>query len=121
MGKKPEQIESAGVLRIYRAPWKGELVLACKKCQRKIRKHDGPGALGKISRWFRRRTKENPDAAPVRVIEIPCVKLCPKGGVTIFSQRQLAHQPSGVCIARSEEDLEAFYQLLIPAASVASQ
>jgi hypothetical protein len=48
------------------------------------------------------------------VIDVACVKLCPKGGVMIFAQQQLAHHPPGVCIARSEEDLEAFYRQLVP-------
>jgi hypothetical protein len=35
--------------------------------------------------------------------------LCPKGGVTIFSRCQLGSQTPGVCIARSEKDLEKLY------------
>ncbi len=103
---------AAAALRIYPAPWEGELVLACSKCQKKIRRHGGSSALGKVRRWFKRRTKNQPEARRVHVLPVTCVKMCPRDGVTIFAQRQLARQPAGVCILRSEEDLEAFYQSL---------
>jgi hypothetical protein len=112
MGKKIEAIDLVGPLRIYRTPWRGELVLACRKCQKKMKKRGGGGRLGKIRRWFKARTKRDGRAPAIHVLDVPCVKLCPKGGVTIFSQRQLAHHPPGVCIARTEEDLEAFYREL---------
>ncbi len=106
MSKAVEAIEVTGVMRLYRAPWKGEVVFACKKCQRKLKKHGGVRALARLKSWFKRRSR---DTAPVRVIDIPCVKLCPKGGVTVFTRRQLAHEPAAVAIARSEQDLEALY------------
>ncbi len=111
MGKKIEAIDEVGPLRLYRTPWKGELVLACRKCQKRMKKREG--GLRKIKRWFKARAKEDADAPRIHVIQVPCVKLCPKGGVTIFSDRQLAHSPAGVCIARSEADLEAFYRGLL--------
>ncbi|MGI8772838.1 MAG: hypothetical protein ACR2JE_15540 [Acidobacteriaceae bacterium] len=114
MGKKIEAIDLVGPLRIYRTPWKGELVLACRKCQKRMKKHGGGGGLSKIKRWFKRRTKTDAEAPVVHVIDVPCVKLCPRGGVTIFSQRQLEHHPPAVCIARTVEDLEAFYRQLHP-------
>jgi hypothetical protein len=114
MGKKIEAIDASGPLRIYRTPWKGELVLACRKCQRKMKKHGGDGALRKVKRWFKKRARQDPEGPAIHVIDVACVKLCPKGGVTVFAQKQLAHHPPGVCIARTEEDLEAFYQQLLP-------
>jgi hypothetical protein len=114
MGKKIEAIDVSGPLRIYRTPWKGELVLACRKCQRKMKKRRGAGALRKVKSWFKKRARQDPEGPTIHVIDVACVKLCPKGGVTIFAQQQLAHHPPGVCIARSEEDLEAFYQQLLP-------
>ena len=104
MSKSPEPIDRSGALRIYRTPWKGEAVFACKKCQRKMKKRGGASALIKLKSWFKQRP-----GLPVRVIDIPCVKLCPKGGVTVFTRRQLAHDPPGVSIAWSEADLEALY------------
>jgi hypothetical protein len=109
MSKSPELIadaERSNPLRMYRTPWQGEVLFACKKCQRRIKKHHGEAALVRLKKWFKKRSRSG---APVRVIDIPCVKLCPKGGVTVFSRHQLAHQPPGVCIARTEADLETLY------------
>jgi hypothetical protein len=101
--------ESHNAPRLYPAPWKGEVVFACRKCQRRLKKSGGAAALRKLKKWFRKRAHETPEARQVHVIEVSCLKLCPKGGVTIFSARQLGKEPSTVCIARSEEDLKALY------------
>jgi hypothetical protein len=98
-----QQDRSRAEMRLYRTPWKGEALFACAKCQRKIGRRGGPKALGKIRKWFRRHSRSG---SPVSVLNIPCVGLCPKGGVTIFSARDLRQSPAGVHIAWSEEDLE---------------
>jgi hypothetical protein len=110
MSKDPEPIDTSDcgeALRMYRAPWKGEVLFVCKKCQRKMSR-DAMPALAKVKKWFKKRAKKSKDA-PMHVIQIPCVDLCPKDGVTIFSRRQLMQEPSGVCIARTEADLEKLY------------
>jgi hypothetical protein len=110
MSKDPKPIDTfdcGEALRMYGVPWKGEALFACRKCQRKM-KRTGVPALAKVKSWFKKRAKKG-KGAPVHVIQIPCVKLCPKGGVTVFSRRQLRQEPPGVCIARTEADLEQFY------------
>lgn len=109
MSKHPEAIDSSTPLRIYRTPWKGEALFACRKCQRRMKKRGGPAALVKLKSWFKKRAGKSPELPQVRVIDIPCVKLCPKSGVTVFSRRQLAHDPPGVSIARTGQDLETLY------------
>jgi hypothetical protein len=101
--------EFQNALRLYPAPWKGEAVFACRKCQRRIKKSGGPAALRKLKKWFKKRTHGTPKAPPVHLIDVSCLKLCPKGGVTIFAARHLGKDPLAVCIARSEQDLEALY------------
>jgi predicted metal-binding protein len=100
--------DSQNALRLYPTPWKGEAVFACRKCQRRMKKSGGPDALRKLKKWFRKRARSTPEAPAVSVIEISCLKLCPKGGVTVFSGRQLGRE-LGISIARSEEDLEKLY------------
>ncbi len=115
MSKKSQPIESTdqnGTLRLYRTPWKGEALFACKKCQRKMKKHGGAPAMARLKSWFKKRAGKSSNLPAVRVVDVPCVKLCPKGGVTVFSRRQLAHEPPGVCIARNEADLETLYREL---------
>ncbi len=47
--------ESQNALRLYPAPWKGEAVFACRKCQRRMKKNGGPAALRKLKKWFKKR------------------------------------------------------------------
>ncbi len=101
--------ESQKALRLYPAPWKGEAVFACRKCQRRMKKGGGPAALRKLKKWFKKRARGTPQAPPVHLIDVSCLKLCPKGGITIFSARQLGKELPVVSIARSEQDLEALY------------
>ena len=67
---------------MYGAPWKCEALFACRKCQCKM-KRTGVSVLAKVKNWFKKRAKTG-KVAPVHVIQIPCVNLCPKGGVTVF-------------------------------------
>lgn len=111
MSKLPELIEPAEggqTLRLYHTPWPGEVLFACRKCQRRIKRNNGPAALSKLRSWFKARGRKQ-QRTPLRVIDMTCVKLCPNDGVTVFSRRHLAHEPPGVCIARSEDDLETLY------------
>lgn len=71
-----------------------------------MKRHGGQRALGRLKKWFRRRADDSP---PVHVIDIPCVKLCPKGGVTVFAPRHLNIEPPRIAIARSVSDLETLY------------
>lgn len=108
MSKTPEAIATTGELRLYRAPWTGEVLFACRKCQRRVKKKNGPEALQKLKRWFKARGRKQ-TRTELRVIDMTCIKLCPGDGITVFSRRHLAHEPAGVCIARSESDLETLY------------
>ena len=101
--------DSQNAPRLYSAPWKGEAIFACRKCQRRMKKSGGPAALGKLKKWFKKRAHKTPHMPPVHIIDVSCLKLCPQDGVTIFSARQLGKEPPAVCIARSEEDLEGLY------------
>jgi hypothetical protein len=99
--------------RTYKAPWRGELVLACTKCQRKLKKHKGTKAFANLKKWFKKRGKsDDEDRADIRVIGVDCVKMCPKGGVTVMRQHQLCEQGAEVSIIRSEADLEGLYALV---------
>jgi hypothetical protein len=107
---KTQQMPDAGTqLRLYSPPWTGETVFACRKCQRKIKEGNGSKALAKIKKWFRKRSAKSPERPAVSVIVVPCLDVCPKDGITIFSARQLARKPARLNIVRSEADLERFY------------
>jgi hypothetical protein len=72
---------------IETAPW-SEIVLICAKCAAKL----GRGHKGKTQ--LRGEVKHALKAAglgkSVRVIETSCLDLCPKGGQTVATARQMA-------------------------------
>ncbi len=96
-------------LRGYKAPWRGELILACSKCQKKLKKRKHSAGFASLKKWFKRRSKADNDAPEVRIVGIDCIKLCPKAGVTISTQHQLGATGREVSIIRSEADLEQLY------------
>ena len=97
-----------GAVRSYQAPWKGELLLVCRKCQKKL-KHDGKkNGISKLSKALKRRARHDENAPRLHVLEVPCLKMCPEGGITICTQRQLGR---GECsIVRSKADVDALYR-----------
>jgi hypothetical protein len=89
----------------YPIPWKGQLVLACRKCQKKLKRSDG---TAKLSKALKRRARRDEDGLKLRVIEVPCLKMCPKGGITVCTQAQLGR---GECsIVRNRGDVDSLYQ-----------
>jgi hypothetical protein len=97
-----------GAVRSYQAPWKGELLLVCRKCQKKL-KHDGKkNGISKLSKALKKRARHDENAPRLHVLEVPCLKMCPEGGITICTQRQLGR---GECsIVRSKADVDALYR-----------
>jgi predicted metal-binding protein len=91
--------------QIYRIPWKGQLLLACRKCQKKLKRGEG---AAKLSKALKRRARQDEDGLKLRVIEVPCLKMCPKGGITVCTQAQLGR---GECsIVRNGADVDSLYQ-----------
>lgn len=97
-----------GAVRSYPAPWKGELLLACRKCQKKL-KHEGEkNGISKLSKALKKRARHDENAPRLHVLDVPCLKMCPEGGITVCTRRQLAR---GECsIVRSLDDVDALYQ-----------
>ena len=94
-------------LKNYPAPWKGQILLACSKCQKKLRRQTSGEGLARLAKMLKRRTRQDQDRFRLKVIKTPCLKLCPKGGVTVCTQAQLGR---GECtILRSSEDVELLY------------
>jgi predicted metal-binding protein len=92
-------------LRSYPARWKGPVLLACRKCQKKLGHHDGSAPLRKLKKSLKAIAKDNGDRQPIHVISVPCLKLCPKGAVTVCTQQELTRTPTQLTLIRSKEDL----------------
>jgi hypothetical protein len=97
-------------LRSYPAPFYGQIVLACKKCMKKLKGSREHEAVAKLKRSLKEWGKQDSDAIDLKVIAVPCLKLCPKGGVTVCTQAQMATtgEPR-VSIVRDERDVVALY------------
>jgi hypothetical protein len=86
----------------YPTPWQRELILACSKCQKKLKGDPNLFGLAKLKEAIKRHNKAHPNRA-LHLINVPCMDLCPKDGVTILIP---ASHPIQLSILRSEEDIE---------------
>lgn len=111
---EPADLQPVG-LKSYRAPWKGQIVLVCRKCERKMKHAGKRSGLARLGKSLRKRTKHNQEGQRLRVIEVGCMKMCPKGGVTVCTQQQLSRHEC--CIVRTKADVEA----LIASTAVSTQ
>ena len=102
-------------VRSYRAPWKGQLVLACRKCQKKLKHSGKKNWLAKLGKTLSKRARQNGDEVHLHVIEVSCLKLCPKDGVTVCTQAQLARQECS--IVRTKADVDSLLGQSKPQAS----
>ncbi|HEY0760203.1 MAG TPA: hypothetical protein VGD59_13205 [Acidisarcina sp.] len=99
--------ENSRSLRSYPAPWTGQILLACGKCRRKLRRRAGDKAVLKLKKILKRLARRDDDGLRLRVVEVSCLKMCPRGGVTVCTQAQLG---VGECsILRDRADVEALY------------
>ena len=103
-GNPDLEIDQRDGLRSYRAPWQGQIVLVCRKCQKKLKHADKKNGLAKLRKELKKRTRRNEEALPLRVIEVSCLKMCPKGGVTVCTQQQLGKNQC--CIVRTSADID---------------
>ncbi len=105
--RKKQPVFSKDQIRSYPGAWKGQLVLSCTKCQKKLRKDDPGHPLGKLKKALKQCARRDEDKLRLRVIDIPCLKLCPKNGVTVCTQLQLGR---GECsVLHTAEQAEQLY------------
>ena len=88
--------------KTYPVPWRGQLLLACHKCQKKLKRDHGLRALAKLKKTVKRYNKEHPDHL-LHVINVPCMDLCPGDAVTVCCP---ARDSTRLSILHSKEDLE---------------
>jgi len=88
------------VLKTYPSSWGGRLLLACKKCQKKLKHKGSFGELSSLKKVVNDHNKRHPKGAR-EVINVPCMDLCPKGGVTVCDPCE----PTRLFILRSVDDL----------------
>ena len=105
------------VLKSYKGPWnkKGPLLLACSKCERKLRKDGHP--LARLRKLLKKRGKKLGLEQKLLVVQTPCLRVCPRGGVTVCTQAQVGR---GECsILRQPGDVDLLVLQCIREANVA--
>jgi hypothetical protein len=92
-------------LKSYSAPWNGSLILACRKCQKKLKCDAELQGLAKLRKTVKSLNKRSA-GKQLFVLNVPCMDVCPKGGVTICRPEE---EPGRVAILRSEKDIDRLY------------
>jgi hypothetical protein len=96
------------VVGSYPVPWKGELLLVCRKCQKKLNHDSDKNGISKLRKALKKLARHDENAPRLHVLQGPCLEMCPKGGVTVCTQSQLGR---GECsILRSSADIDALYR-----------
>lgn len=95
-------------LKSYPPPWKGQIILACRKCQNKLKESGDLAPLAKLKKTIKMRNKQSA-GAQIHVLSVPCMDLCPKNAVTICNPAQ---HPLHLSILRAEGDIDQLYSSL---------
>jgi predicted metal-binding protein len=96
------EAQEQALFRTYPAPWKGQLVMVCRKCQKKL-KHEGKkNGLAKLHKTLKKRARQGEDGLRLYVVDVSCLNLCPKGGVTVCTQQQLEKEECSILRTRAD-------------------
>jgi hypothetical protein len=97
-----------GSLRSYRGPWKGQLVLVCRKCQKKMKHSGTKNKLAKLSKVLKKRARRQESGAEIDTVGVSCLGMCPKGGITVCTGQLLARHEC--LILRSQDDVDVLIE-----------
>jgi hypothetical protein len=92
-------------LKPYQAPWDGQVVLACRKCQKKLKREDRLAELASLKKAVKARNKKYGGKKP-HIVNVSCMDLCPKDGVTVCMPSRSSGQ---LFILRDEDDLAELF------------
>ena len=107
------QIAAAGALveprlKTFVGPWtrKGkQLLLACGKCQRKLKDDGDQTGLAKLRKVVKHRAKAGRLDVDFNVITTKCLKVCPRKGVAVCTQAQLGEGRGATVRSVADVDL----------------
>jgi predicted metal-binding protein len=89
----------------YAAPWSGRTLLACKKCQKKLRKRGGNEHLASLKKAAKVFAARSPEIPRFHILNVGCMDFCPKGRVAVCAPTADGGE---VAMLRSVEDLSVF-------------
>ena len=102
--KPPDKL----TLRSYRGPWKGQLVLVCRKCEKKIKHSGTKNKLVKLSKTLKKQARRQESGVEIATVGVSCLGMCPKGGITVCTGQLLARHEC--LILRSQDDVDALIE-----------
>ena len=94
-------------LKSFVGPWtrkNKQLLLACKKCQRKLKDDGDEHGLARLKKLMKKRGKALGSAVGLVVIPTNCLKVCPRRGVAVVTQEQMGAGRGS--ILRTADDLD---------------
>jgi len=97
----------SAALKSYASPWNGRLILACKKCQKKMKSHSEHKSLAKLKKAIEK--NQTRPTQEIHVLNVPCMNICPKNGVAVVGP-----DPTGdkLYILRSKHDIDSLIDAL---------
>jgi hypothetical protein len=95
----------SNTLSSYPTPWEGDLILACRKCQKKLKGNRTLRALAKLRKSIERLNRQHQET-PFHIVNVACMGRCPEKGVTICNT---AWRTDRLIILYGEEDIERVY------------
>ena len=104
-------------LRKYTSRFQGPALLVCRKCQRKLRHSGERPAASKLKKALKKLAKADPKQRPVHIIPVGCLKLCPKGAVTVCTGFDLQQTPVSLTLIRTRNDIAALYRQCVDSTS----
>ncbi len=94
-------------LKSFVGPWtrkNKQLLLACSKCQRKLKDDGDEHGLAKLKKLVKKRGKALGSPVVLVVILTKCLKVCPRRGVAVVTQEQMGAGRGS--ILRTTDDLD---------------
>ncbi len=110
MSRKPQPAATGSSLRKYSSRFKGPALLVCSKCQRKLKRSGGHTHTAQLKKTLKHLSKADPQQRRLHIIGVSCLKLCPKGAVTVCTPADLAQVPPSLTLISSREDVASLYQ-----------
>ena len=92
----------AGAVEAIRAPWDG-VALVCRKCGKKLDGGFGPKGRDSLRDVLRAALRGAGRRRALKVLEVKCLGLCPKGAVTVIGP----HAPGQVLAVKRGTSGEA--------------
>jgi len=97
-----------GFVKTVRSDW-SRTVLVCAKCSKKLGGGFGPGGKTSLAKALRKELGVKVGRkAPIGIVEVKCLKVCPRGAVTVVDSNDSRHWQ----IVRSGAPLEAVIEAL---------